>query len=109
MVGNESALRLSYDVIRPHAGVHTSPQFPLTGADLYAKNVSLSFGRCPVRSIFDEAIGIMERCPDTFGVGQDLLVEKVVGLAHGGESRVKETYEEFEKGTFGKVIFDPWN
>ncbi|KAI8833926.1 chaperonin 10-like protein [Chytridium lagenaria] len=32
-------------------GVHTAPTFPLTGGDLYDKNVAMCFGRCPVRSI----------------------------------------------------------
>ncbi|KAJ1311138.1 hypothetical protein OPQ81_009639 [Rhizoctonia solani] len=52
IVGNNSALQLAYQLIRPFGvissvGVHTHPHFPLNGDALYSKNVSLAFGRCP--------------------------------------------------------------
>lgn len=38
------------------------------------------------------------------GVGGEVsLVEKVVGLEDA-----KESYEQFEKGACGKILFEPW-
>ncbi|KAG9024378.1 hypothetical protein FS837_005387 [Tulasnella sp. UAMH 9824] len=113
MVGNNSALRLAYDLIRPFGvissiGVHTAPTLPFTGGDLYDKNVSLSFGRCPVRSIFDEALGVLKRWPQVFGVGQGNIIDKVVGFGAADGSDVRRTYTEFDDGVCGKVVFDPW-
>ena len=54
VVGHSDALRLGFDLVRPwgklsSVGVHTA-EIPWTGAEAYAKNVQLQFGRCPVRS-----------------------------------------------------------
>ncbi|KIO19925.1 hypothetical protein M407DRAFT_16056 [Tulasnella calospora MUT 4182] len=113
MVGNNSALRLAYDLIRPFGvissiGVHTAPNLPFTGGDLYDKNVSLSFGRCPVRSIFDEALEVLKRWPEVFGVGNGKIIDKVIGFGAADGSDVRRTYAEFDEGICGKVVFDPW-
>ena len=110
LVGNTSALKLSYDLIRPFGvitsvGVHQSPLLPFTGREMYDKNVSLTFGRCPVRTIFPFALDLLRRRQDVFGtVGDEAsLVEKVVSL-----SEAPEMYELFDKGSIGKIVFDPW-
>jgi len=109
VVGNNSALELAYDLIRPFGvissvGVHTHPQFPLNGDQLYTKNVSASFGRCPVRAIFPLAVELLVRRASVLGgVGEDEMVERVVPL-----DQAKEAYEKFSKQEWGKVVFDVW-
>ena len=122
MVGNDSALKLAYDLIRSFGvissigmycnpslffflssspsgpGVHTSAHLPLSGGDLYDKNVSLSFGRCPVRSIVHDAYVVLARQKDALRQ----VIEKIVPL-----SQAKESYEDFNKGIGGKILFDP--
>lgn len=109
-VGNTSALSLAYDLVRPFGniasiGMHAERQVPYTGRQLYNKNVSLDFGRCPVRAMFPIALDLLLRRQDIFGEvgGETSLVEKIVGL-----DVAPQTYEEFDKGRCGKVLFDPW-
>jgi len=110
IVGNNPALRLAYTLIRPFgviisAGVHQSPPVPLTGRELYNKNVALEFGRCPVRNMFPMAVDLLRRRQDVFaGVGPGItLVDRVVPMESAAEA-----YRMFDKGECGKVIFDPW-
>lgn len=110
MVGHHSALTLAYDLVRPFGaitsvGVHGAPQMPFSGRELYAKNIGFDFGRCPVRAMFPMALDILVKRQDVFGgVGKETsLVDKVVGFDEAVKS-----YEEFDKGKVGKVLFDPW-
>jgi len=110
VVGNNSALTLAYELVRPFGlissvGVHQEPPVPFTGRDLYNKNVSFDFGRCPVRAMFPIALDILLKRQDVFGgVGEEAsLVEKIVGFDQAAES-----YELFDKGKCGKILFDPW-
>ncbi|KAI6147246.1 chaperonin 10-like protein [Pisolithus tinctorius] len=109
-VGNNSALSLAYELVRPFGcitsvGVHSNSTVPFTGQELYDKNVSLDFGRCPVRAMFPMALDLLVRRQDIFGDigGEVSLVDKVVGFSEAGRM-----YEEFDKGKCGKVLFDPW-
>ncbi|KAF8552753.1 GroES-like protein [Imleria badia] len=109
-VGNTSALSLAYELVRPFGniasiGMHADRHVPYTGRQLYDKNVSLDFGRCPVRVMFPIVLDLLFRRQDIFGeVGRDTsLVEKIVGF-----NVAAHTYEEFDKGRCGKVLFDPW-
>ncbi|TFK40676.1 alcohol dehydrogenase [Crucibulum laeve] len=110
VVGNTSALTLAYDLVRAFGvivsvGVHGEPQMPFTGRQLYNKNVSLDFGRCPARAMFPLAFDLLVKRQDVFGgVGQpESLVDRVVDF-----SQATESYRAFDKGEIGKVIFDPW-
>jgi threonine dehydrogenase-like Zn-dependent dehydrogenase len=110
VVGNNSALSLAYNLVQPFGlissvGVHQAPPLPFTGREMYNKNVSLEFGRCPVRALFPLALEILRERQDVFGaVGTEAsLVERVVPM-----SEAKHWYEEFDKGRCGKVVFDPW-
>ncbi|CCL98739.1 uncharacterized protein FIBRA_00744 [Fibroporia radiculosa] len=110
VVGNPSALTLAYELVRPFGlissvGVHQEPAMPFTGRELYDKNVSFDFGRCPVRAMFPTALDILLKRQDIFGDvgGEANLVEKVVGLDEAAES-----YELFDKGKCGKILFNPW-
>ncbi|KAH9915625.1 chaperonin 10-like protein [Fomitopsis serialis] len=110
IVGNTSALELAYSLVRPFGiissvGVHQEPPLPFTGRDVYNKNVSLDFGRCPVRAMFPLALEVLVKRQDVFGgIGEDAsLIEKVVSFDEAAES-----YELFDKGKCGKILFDPW-
>ncbi|KAG9128440.1 hypothetical protein FRC07_011197, partial [Ceratobasidium sp. 392] len=101
IVGNNSALEVAYELIRPFGvissvGVHTHPQFPINGDALYSKNVSLSFGRCPVRSIFPYCVELLRSRQDIFSVGGDSgIISKIVPFE---ESAAKEAYKMFNEG-----------
>ncbi|KAF8158264.1 chaperonin 10-like protein [Crassisporium funariophilum] len=110
VVGNTSALDLAYDLVRAFGvivsvGVHGAPPLPFTGRQLYNKNVSLDFGRCPARAMFPPAFDLLVKRQDVFGgVGEAAsLIDRVVNFDEAVES-----YRAFDKGEVGKVIFDPW-
>ncbi|KAJ3501511.1 hypothetical protein NLJ89_g9307 [Agrocybe chaxingu] len=110
VVGNTSALTLAYDLVRAFGvivsvGVHGEPPLPLTGRQVYNKNVSFDFGRCPARAMFPPAFDLLVKRQDVFGgIGQPAsLVDQVVDF-----SQAAEIYRAFDKGEVGKVIFDPW-
>lgn len=110
VVGNNSALELAYALVRPFGiissvGVHQEPPLPFTGRDVYNKNVSFDFGRCPVRAMFPLALEVLAKHQDVFGgIGEvSSLVEKVVPLDQAAES-----YKLFDQGKCGKILFDPW-
>lgn len=109
-MGNNSALSLAYELVRPFGvissvGVHQAPPIPFTGRDVYNKNVSFDFGRCPVRAMLPIASAILLQRQDVFGgIGESpSLIERVVGF-----DEAVEIYKLFDKGGCGKVLFDPW-
>lgn len=64
VVGNSPALRMAYDIIRPwgtisSVGVHNA-EIPISGTEMYAKNVRIQFGRCPVRAMFPKALELLK-------------------------------------------------
>ncbi|KXN88160.1 S-(hydroxymethyl)glutathione dehydrogenase [Leucoagaricus sp. SymC.cos] len=110
VVGNTSALNLGYELVRAFGvivsvGVHGAPFLPVTGRQLYNKNVSLDFGRCPARAMFPPAFDLLVKRQDVFGkVGEPAsLIDRIVGFDLAAES-----YRAFDKGEIGKVIFNPW-
>ncbi|KAI0630915.1 chaperonin 10-like protein [Trametes polyzona] len=109
VVGNSSALTLAYNIVRPFGiissvGVHQEPPLPFNGRDVYNKNVSFDFGRCPVRALFPIALEILLKRQDVFGgVGTAAsLIDRVVGF-----DEAVDMYKLFDKGHCGKVLFDP--
>lgn len=126
-MGNTDALTLAYDLARAFGvivsvGVHGEPPLPLTGRQCYSKNISLDFGRCPVRAMLPLAFDLLGasrsrmvlsfyptsptvKRQDVFGgVGEAAsLIDRVVKFTEAVDS-----YEQFDKGKVGKVIFDPW-
>ncbi|KAF5338935.1 hypothetical protein D9611_008700 [Ephemerocybe angulata] len=110
VVGNPSALSLAYDLVRPFGvitsvGVHGEPPLPFNGREVYGKNVSLDFGRCPARAMFPPAFDLLVKRQDIFGgVGEaSSLIDSIVSFDEAAAS-----YSSFDKGEVGKVIFDPW-
>jgi threonine dehydrogenase-like Zn-dependent dehydrogenase len=103
-------LTLAFDLVRPFGaivsvGVHQNSSMPFTGAQLYNKNVSFDFGRCPARSMFPMAFDLLVKRQDVFaGVGEEAnLIDRIVSFDEAVES-----YQLFNEGKCGKVIFDPW-
>lgn len=86
-------------------GVHQSPPLPFTGREMYDKNVSFDYGRCPVRAMLPIAAKLLLKRQDVFGgVGTETsLIEQVVGF-----DEAEERYRLFDQGLCGKTLFDPW-
>ncbi|RDB17970.1 putative zinc-type alcohol dehydrogenase-like protein YbdR [Hypsizygus marmoreus] len=110
VVGHADALSAAYDLVRAFGvivsvGVHGAPPMPFTGRQLYNKNVSFDFGRCPARAMFPPAFDLLVKRQDVFGgVGQPAsLIDRIVNFEEATES-----YRAFDKGEVGKVIFSPW-
>ncbi|KAL9120196.1 MAG: hypothetical protein Q9187_003250 [Circinaria calcarea] len=101
LVGRKEALRTGFDLLRPggvlvSAGVH-SEGVPWTLAEAYAKNLRLQMGRCPVRSIFAEALRLFMQKQHLLG----FMTEHVMPL-----SDAVEGYAAFERREVVKVILD---
>ncbi|KAH8669163.1 chaperonin 10-like protein [Xylariales sp. PMI_506] len=102
VVGLAPALRTAYDLVRPFGvissvGVHNS-DLPWSGSEGYDKNVRLQMGRCPVRSIFPEALALLEQKENLFS----FMYENVMPLADAPNG-----YQLFDKMAVQKVIFKP--
>lgn len=99
-VGHADAWQLAFDMIRPWGsissiGVHTQ-KFEVNGLMLYGKNVSMAFGRCPVRSIFEEALALLvqEQKKVAFLCGKTMSLEEA-----------PKAYEDFEARKVHKIVF----
>jgi threonine dehydrogenase-like Zn-dependent dehydrogenase len=100
VVGLSAALRTAYDLIRPFGaissiGVHNA-EIPWTGTDGYNKNVRLQMGRCPVRSVFPEALVVLEKTQDKF----DFMFDQVMPLTDAVKG-----YDLFNQMKVQKVVF----
>lgn len=100
VVGHADAFMLAFDLIRPFGkissvGVHTE-QLPLNGLLLYGKNVTMAFGRCPVRSIFEDALEILvkEQKKVAFLCGKTMSLEDA-----------PEAFKIFEQRKVHKIVF----
>jgi len=101
VVGLSPALKTAFDLIRPWGiissiGVHNG-EIPWTGSQAYGKNIRLQMGRCPVRSIFPEALKLLEEKQDLLG----FMFDKRMPL-----SDAVEGYEVFNKMQAQKVVFE---
>ncbi|KAH6661137.1 alcohol dehydrogenase GroES-like domain-containing protein [Truncatella angustata] len=102
VVGLSPALRTAFDVLRPFGfissiGVHNA-EIPWDGNEAYGKNVRLQMGRCPVRSVFPDALKVLAKNQDKFG----FMFDKIMPL-----SEAVEGYELFNDMKVQKVIFKP--
>lgn len=70
--------------------------FPVNGLLLYGKNVTMSFGRCPVRSIFEDALELLvkEQKKVAFLCGKTMSLEDA-----------PKAYEDFEARKVQKIVF----
>ena len=85
-------------------GVHTSATFPIPPPSLYDKNVSLAFGRCPVRALIEPASTVLQKYHHVFSASG--FIDRIVPIRD--EDAVKEAYSAFDQGKVGKVVFAPW-
>lgn len=65
-VGNPSATRLAFDLVRPGGtvaavGVHTEEHFAFSPGEAYDKNLAYRAGRCPVRHYLDRTLDLAAR------------------------------------------------
>ncbi|ROW12346.1 hypothetical protein VMCG_00260 [Cytospora schulzeri] len=100
VVGLSPALRTAFDLIRPWGvissiGVHNA-EIPWTGEEAYNKNIRLQMGRCPVRSLFPEALVLLAKSQDKLS----FMFDKIMPLEDAVEG-----YELFDKMKVQKVIF----
>ncbi|GAB7351968.1 hypothetical protein MBLNU459_g2496t1 [Dothideomycetes sp. NU459] len=100
VVGLSPALKLGFDLLRPwgvisSVGVHNG-EIPWTGNQAYGKNLRIQMGRCPVRSIFPQALEKLKQKQDLLG----FMSDKIMPL-----SEAIEGYEIFDKMQAQKVVF----
>ncbi|UZP40330.1 hypothetical protein NXS19_008146 [Fusarium pseudograminearum] len=100
VVGLSPALRTAFDLVRPFGaissiGVHNA-EIPWSGNDAYNKNIRLQMGRCPVRSIFQEAMNVLKKEQDSL----DFLFDNIMPL-----SNAVRGYDLFNQSKVQKVIF----
>ncbi|PYH91149.1 zinc-containing alcohol dehydrogenase [Aspergillus ellipticus CBS 707.79] len=101
VVGHSSALRMAFELIRPwgrisSVGVHNA-EIPWTGNEAYGKNLSLQMGRCPVRSIFEDALVMLGKKQDMM----DFMVTDLRPL-----SQAVQAYDDFNHMRSQKIIFE---
>ncbi|EWG55894.1 hypothetical protein FVEG_17617 [Fusarium verticillioides 7600] len=100
VVGLSPALRTAFDLVRSFGaissiGVHNA-EIPWSGSDAYNKNVRLQMGRCPVRSIFSEAMEVLKQEQDSLS----FLFDNILPL-----SDAVRGYELFNESKVQKVVF----
>jgi threonine dehydrogenase-like Zn-dependent dehydrogenase len=101
VVGLSPALRMGFELVRPwgiisSVGVHNG-EIPWTGNEAYGKNVRVQMGRCPVRSVFEEAMESLKRHQSKLG----FMADKVMPLTEAVEG-----YDLFDKMKVQKVVFE---
>jgi len=101
VVGLSPALKTAFDLIRPWGvissiGVHNG-DIPWTGNQAYGKNLRIQMGRCPVRSVFAEALVLLEKKQSLLS----FMFEKIMPLEDAVEG-----YDLFDKMKVQKVVFE---
>lgn len=71
VVGLSAALKMGFELLRPwgvisSVGVHNG-EIPWTGNQAYGKNLRIQMGRCPVRSVFPQALEALKKHQDKLG------------------------------------------
>ncbi|KAI9692752.1 MAG: hypothetical protein M1820_009395 [Bogoriella megaspora] len=101
VVGLSPALKMGFELLRPwgiisSVGVHNG-EIPWTGNQAYGKNLKIQMGRCPVRSIFPDALEMLEKKQHLLG----FMADKIMPL-----SEAVEGYDLFDNMKVQKVIFE---
>ncbi|KAK9415787.1 putative AttH domain-containing protein [Seiridium unicorne] len=86
VVGASPALRTAYDVI------------PFTAEEGYNKNLKIQMGRCPVRSVFEDALEVLVKKQHVLGFMYDNMMPL---------SAAVQGYDLFSRMGAQKVIFKP--
>lgn len=103
VVGAPDAVQLAIKLARPggtiaSVGVHTK-EIAMPGGTLYNKNLRFAFGRCPVRTVFPEALELLREINRTTKVF-DSFIDKKVSLEDA-----PEYYKLFVARKVGKTVF----
>jgi threonine dehydrogenase-like Zn-dependent dehydrogenase len=80
-------------------GLHTE-HLPIHGNAAYNKNLNIQFGRCPVGSVFPEALEVLLRNKAKFKGFVDALIPKI-------DESFAPALADFEKNRVNKVVFKP--
>ncbi|KAJ5809692.1 uncharacterized protein N7503_001910 [Penicillium pulvis] len=101
VVGHSSALRMGFEMLRPwgilsSVGVHNG-EIPWTGNEAYGKNLRIQMGRCPVRSIFGEAMNLLAKKQDVL----NFMSDDIRPL-----SQAVQAFDDFNNMRCQKVIFE---
>lgn len=89
VVGHPAALYSALELVRvagvvSSCGVHIAPM-TLVGNDLYAKGVKMVFGRCHVRGVFEESMGLLKRVTEKTPELIDEFVQKTIRIEEAEE------------------------
>ncbi|KAI9877735.1 MAG: hypothetical protein M1830_002979 [Pleopsidium flavum] len=101
VVGLSAALKMGFELLRPwgiisSVGVHNG-EIPWSGNQAYGKNLRIQMGRCPVRSIFPQALDMLKQKQHLLG----FMSDKIMPL-----SQAEEGYDLFDKMKVQKVVFE---
>jgi len=101
VVGLSPALKMGYELMRPwgvisSVGVHNA-EIPWTARQGYDKNLRVQMGRCPVRSIFPQALEMLKKKQHLLG----FMYDHIMPL-----SDAVEGYDMFDKMKVQKVVFE---
>ncbi|KAJ9104177.1 hypothetical protein QFC20_004614 [Naganishia adeliensis] len=104
VVGHPGALYSALELVRvagvvSSCGVHIAP-LTMVGDDLYAKGVKMVFGRCHVRGVFEESMGLLKRVTEKTPELIDEFVQKTIRI-----DEAEEYYKLFNEQKIGKVVF----
>lgn len=102
VVGSLDAMQLCVDIVRPFGcissvGVQTET-VALQGPVLYGKNLTIAWGRCPVRGIFEEALATLIKVQNSVA----FLCERTMRLEEAAEA-----YRLFNERKVHKVVLKP--
>ncbi|KAL8798746.1 MAG: hypothetical protein Q9182_006434 [Xanthomendoza sp. 2 TL-2023] len=101
VVGSSPALKMGFELLRPwgvisSVGVHNG-EIPWSGNEGYGKNLRVQMGRCPVRSIFPQALEKLKDKQHLLG----FMSDKIMPLTEAVEG-----YDLFDKMKVQKVVFE---
>ncbi|KAF7506543.1 hypothetical protein GJ744_011689 [Endocarpon pusillum] len=101
VVGLTAALQTAFELLRPwgnisSVGVHNG-EIPWTGNQAYGKNLTIQMGRCPVRSIFPQALEKLQQNQHLL----NFMADKIMPL-----TQALDGYEIFNNMKAQKVIFE---
>ncbi|CAF9908987.1 MAG: hypothetical protein HETSPECPRED_008786 [Heterodermia speciosa] len=101
VVGLGPALKMAFELLRPwgvlsSVGVHNG-EIPWTGNEAYGKNLRIQMGRCPVRSIFPQALEMLKQKQHLLG----FMFDNIMPM-----SQAVEGYDLFDKMKVQKVVFE---
>ena len=92
VVGLSAALKMGFELLRPwgiisSVGVHNA-EIPWSGNQAYGKNLRVQMGRCPVRSIFPQALEKLKQKQHLLG----FMSDEIMPL-----TEAEEGYDLFDK------------